>query len=306
MSKTRPTLLQLNPFMEFLENGLNERFEVVRWFELADAEQRAWLDAHAAEVEAVASGAHIGCSNELMDALPNLKVVSINGVGIDKIDIEHATSKGIHVGTTVGGPTEDTADLAVGLIIALLREIPAAHEHVRSGRWSDGERPLARKVTGRKFGIVGLGQIGSAVAARLAPFGPVAYTGPNEKPVPYEYVADLKTLARDSDVLIVTCPANEQTRHLISTDVLDALGPEGWLINVARGPIVDEAALMDALDARRIAGAGLDVFEDEPNVPERLRASPHVVLIPHMGSATVESRHRMAEMVLENLDAAFD
>ncbi len=241
-----------------------------------------------------------------MDRLPALRVIAVNGVGVDKVDVEHAASKGIRIGTAVGAPTEDTADLAVGLILALLREIPAAHEHVRSGKWPAAERPLARKVTGRRFGIVGLGQIGVAVAKRLAPFGPVAYTGPSKKPVPYEYVADLMELAHDSDILIVTCPANAKTRHLINAAVLDALGPDGWLINVARGAIVNEAALIDALEARRIAGAALDVFEDEPNVSERLRTSPHVVLVPHMGSATQESRRQMAELVLENLEAAFD
>ncbi|MGD8323640.1 MAG: NAD(P)-dependent oxidoreductase, partial [Gammaproteobacteria bacterium] len=218
------TLLQLNPFMEFLESELQRHFEVVRWFELSHSEQRAWLAERSEDVEAIASGAHVGCPNELLDALPSLKIVSINGVGVDKVDLNHAAAKGVRVGTTVGGPTEDTADLAVGLTISLLREIPAAHEHVRDGKWPQAERPLAHKVTGRHFGIVGLGQIGSAVAARLAAFGPVSYTGPNRKDVPYEFVADLHELARRCDVLIVTCPANAATRHLIDAAVLEALG----------------------------------------------------------------------------------
>ena len=305
MTTARPTLLQLCPFADFLEAGLAERFEVVRWFELSAGAQQDWLAAHAGAVQAVAAGAHIGCPNALMQALPALRVISINGVGLDKVDVPFARARGVRVATTVGGPTIDTADHAVGLIIALLREIPAADRHVRDGHWPQAERPLARKVSGRRFGIVGLGQIGSAVAERLAAFGPVSYTGPNEKDTPYCYVADLLTLARDSDVLIVTCPANAGTRHLVDAAVLDALGPESWLVNVARGSIVDEQALIAALEAQRIAGAALDVFECEPEVPEALRRNPRTVLIPHMGSATVETRRRMAEMVLENLDAVF-
>jgi lactate dehydrogenase-like 2-hydroxyacid dehydrogenase len=305
MTKTRPTLLQLNPFADFLEAGLAERFEVVRWFELSDAQRAGWLEAHGARVEAIASGAHMGCPNALIEALPRLKMISINGVGLDKVDVAFARARGVEVATTVGGPTLDTADLAVGLVIALLREIPAADRHVRTGHWPGGERPLARKVSGRRFGIVGLGQIGRAVAERLAAFGPVAYTGPSKKDAPYAFTPDLLTLAKDSDVLIVTCPANAATRHMIDAAVLDALGPQGWLVNVARGSIVEESALIAALEAGRIAGAGLDVFEHEPDVPEALRTHPRTVLIPHMGSATVETRRRMAEMVLENLDAAF-
>jgi lactate dehydrogenase-like 2-hydroxyacid dehydrogenase len=305
MTAARPTLLQLNPFADFLEAGLDERFSVVRWFEIPEARRPAWLEAHGAEVQAIASGAHMGCPNALMESLPALKIISINGVGLDKVDVSFARARGVEVATTVGGPTIDTADLAVGLIIALLREIPAADRHVRSGQWPQSERPLARKVSGRRFGIVGLGQIGRAVAERLAAFGPVAYTGPSRKDAPYKYTPELSTLARDSDVIVITCPANADTRHMIDAAVLDALGPDGWLVNVARGPIVDEAALIAALKAGRIAGAGLDVFEDEPNVPEALREHPRTVLVPHMGSATVESRRRMAEMVLENLDAVF-
>jgi len=306
MTTTRPTVLQLNPFAEFLEAGLKERFDIVRWFDIAEAERGGWLEAHGARVQAIASGAHVGCPNALMEALPALKIISINGVGLDKVDVAFARARGIKVATTVGGPTIDTADLAVGLVISLLREIPAADQHVRSGQWPRGERPLARKVSGRRFGIVGLGQIGRAVAERLAVFGPVAYTGPSKKDAPYAYTPELLTLARESDVLIVTCPANTTTFRMIDAAVLDALGPEGWLVNVARGPIVDEPALIAALEAGRIAGAGLDVFEHEPEVPEALRTHPHTVLVPHMGSATVETRRRMAEMVLENLDAAFE
>lgn len=302
---SRPiTVLQMNPFMDFLEQELANRYEVIRWFELSTQQQQAWLNERAADVQAVATGVHVGCSVELMEALPALKVVSVNGVGADKVDAKYAASRNIAIGTTVGGPTECTADLAVGLVIALLREIPAAHEHVRDGKWTQAERPLARKVTGRRFGIVGLGQIGSAIAARLAPFGPVSYNCPTSKDVPYEYVADLHDLARQSDLLIVACPANAATHHLIDAGVFESLGAQSWLVNIARGAVVDEEAMIAALEAGQIAGAGIDVFEDEPNVPEALRTHPNVVLVPHMGSATVETRTRMAEILLENIEAA--
>lgn len=303
MSDTVCTVLQLCPLSADLERGLDARCEVIRWFELDAAQQAAWLRAHASAVRGVVTGGHIGCSNALMRELPSLGIVAVNGVGVDKVDLAFARSRGVQVTTTPGAPTDDTADLAVGLVIGLLRGIPAADTHVRTGAWLHGDRPLARKVSGKRFGIVGLGQIGSAVALRLAAFGPVAYTGPNRKQVPYEFCADLLSLAERSDVLVLTCPANAATRHLVGSAVLTALGREGYLVNVARGSIVDESALIDALAAGGLAGAALDVFENEPNVPEALRASPKVVLTPHMASATVETRRWMAELVLANIDA---
>jgi lactate dehydrogenase-like 2-hydroxyacid dehydrogenase len=305
MNARRGVVLQLCPFSAYLEAGLGERFEVVRWFELGDAERAAWLESDAQRVGAVASGGHLGCPNELVHALPNVGLIAINGVGVDKVDLELAKARGVRVASTPGAPTDDTADLAVGLVIGLLRGIPAADAYVRLGLWPQGDRPLARKVTGSRFGIVGLGAIGSAVAARLAPFGPIAYTGPRAKPVPYAYQADLLELARHSDVLVLTCPANAATRHLVGARVLEALGPKSYLVNVARGSVVDEAALAAALEAGAIAGAALDVYENEPHVPETLRTSPRVVLTPHMASATAETRTRMADMVLANLDAFF-
>lgn len=305
MSNRRGVILQLCPFSAYLEAALNERFEVVRWFELDAAAQTAWIASNAERVGAVASGGHLGCPSSLIDALPNVGLVAINGVGVDKVDLEHARANGVRVTSTPGAPTDDTADLAVGLVISLLRGLPAADAHVRLGLWPKGDRPLMRKVTGSRFGIVGLGAIGSAVALRLAAFGPIAYTGPRRKPVPYEYHADLLDLARQSDVLVLTCPANAATRHLVDARVLEALGPRSYLVNVARGSVVDEAALVAALAAGAIAGAALDVYENEPHVPEALRTSPRVVLTPHMASATVETRTSMADMVLANLDAFF-
>lgn len=300
---SRPVALQLCSFSRHLEDGLASRFEVVRWYTLSPEQQLTWLERRAAEVRAVVSGGHIGCPNALMQALPKLGIVSINGVGVDKVDLAYARSRGVRVTTTPDVLTEDVADLAVGLVIGLLREIPAGDSHVRAGAWRNGDRPLARKVSGRRFGIVGLGRIGLAIAKRLAPFGLVAYTGPSRKDEYYEYFPDLLALVNAVDVLVLACPANDLTHHLVNAQVLEALGPRGYLVNVARGSVVDEAALIEALECDAIAGAALDVFESEPDVPARLRESPRVVLTPHVASATMETRTRMADLVLENLSA---
>ena len=249
------------------------------------------------------TGGHIGCSDDLIRALSALGIITIHGVGLDKVNLALARERGIRVTTTPGTLSEDVADLAVGLTISLLRAIPASDAYVRAGHWLRAEMPLAHKVTGRRFGIVGLGNIGSAIAARVAPFGPVAYTGPRRKSVPFPFYENVLGLAANSDVLMVACPANSSTRHLIGAEVLDALGADGYLVNVSRGAVVDEAALIAALDAGRIAGAALDVFEKEPQVPAALCASEKVVLTPHVASATVETRKLMSDIVLGNLDA---
>jgi lactate dehydrogenase-like 2-hydroxyacid dehydrogenase len=306
MSEELASALQLCAFSDYFEAALRERFALVHWYELDQAERDGWLESHAAKVRAVVTGGHLGLSNELMRALPALRIIAINGAGVDKVDLALARSRGIRVASTPGVPTEDVADLAVGLIIGLLRAIPAGDVHVRSGAWERGDRPLARKVSGRRFGIVGLGQIGSAIAARLAAFGPVAYTSPKRKNVPYEYHAELMTLARASEVLVLACTANATTRKLIDGRVLGALGPQGYLVNVARGSVVDEAALITALQSGTLAGAALDVFEDEPHVPQALRSCSNVVLLPHTASATIETRTRMADVLLKELDGFTD
>jgi lactate dehydrogenase-like 2-hydroxyacid dehydrogenase len=304
MNESRAIALQMCPFSSYLETGLKARFETIRWFELSESEKAAVLQRHAKAICAVVTGGHIGCADDLMMALPGLGIVAINGVGVDKVSLPLARQRGVHVTTTPGVLTEDVADLAVGLIIGLLRGIPAADAYVRAGKWLKSERPLARKVSGRRFGIVGLGHIGAAIAARLMAFGPVAYTGPRRKlQASYTFHANAGELAAASDVLVIACPANDSTHHLIDAAVLDALGPEGYLVNVARGSVVDEPALIAAIDTGRIAGAALDVFENEPQVPAELIASQKVVLTPHIASATVETRMQMSNVVLASLDA---
>lgn len=299
-----PVALQLCPFSEYLEGGLRQRFEVLRWFALDEAARAALLSQRAASILAVVSGGHLGVSNALVEQLPRLSMIAINGVGLDKVDLPLAAGRGIRVVNTPDVLTDDVADLAVGLVIALLRGIASADAFVRAGAWPKGDRPLARRVSGRRFGIVGLGRIGRAIAARLTPFGSVAYTGPRRHAgVPCAYYDDVHALARAVDVLIIACPANAATHHLVGASVLDALGPDGYLVNVSRGSIVDETALVGALRGGRIAGAALDVFEDEPHVPAALREHASVVLTPHVASATVEARRQMADILLDALDS---
>ena len=295
--------LQLCPFSAQLEEGLSQLFEVVRWHALSAAEQMKFLDQRAGEVVAVVTGGHIGCPARLMAALPNLGIISINGVGFDKVDLDDAKARGIRVTTTPDVLTADVADLAVGLTIDLLRGIGTSDRFLRAGKWQTGERPLGVRVTGKRFGIVGLGRIGRAAADRLAVFGPVRYYGPRPKEAPFPYEAKLVDLADWADVLVVACSANAASRHLVDAPVLAALGGDGFLVNVSRGLVVDEQALIEALEDRVIRGAALDVFADEPRVPDALVQSERTVLTPHIASATEECRREMAEMVLGNLRA---
>jgi len=296
-------LLQLFPFSNYLEGELKKRFEVIPWHAMSADEQAAWLAENAGSVDAAATAGHIGCATELLTALPNLKVIATNGVGFDKVDVDLAASRGVYVSTTPGLLSEDVADLAVGLTISLLRRIPAGDAYVREGQWLKGEMPLARKVTGRRFGVLGLGAIGSAIAARLAPFGEVHYNSRAPKDVPYIYQADALSLAKAVDVLVIACAANASTAKMVNAEVLEALGSHGWVVNISRGAVVDEDALIVALENGIIAGAGLDVFAKEPQVPQALIESDKVVLTPHVASATEETRKAMADCVLANLDA---
>jgi lactate dehydrogenase-like 2-hydroxyacid dehydrogenase len=296
-------VLQLCPVPTLLQKGLEERFKVYRWFEIDD--KAAWLKTHAQSIRAVVTGGHVGIESALVEQLPTLGIIAISGVGHDRVSREYARARGIRITYTPDVLTDDVADLTLGLIISLLRELPAAHEFVKSGQWTSGKFPLGRKLSGRRFGIVGLGRIGSAIAARLAVMGPVAYTATSQKQVPYTYFASVIELARASDILVLSAAVTPGTRGLVTRAVLDALGPQGYLVNVARGAVVDDVELIAALTEKRIAGAALDVFTDEPNVPQALLALPNVMLTPHIGSATHETREGMGRAVLASLDAFF-
>jgi lactate dehydrogenase-like 2-hydroxyacid dehydrogenase len=297
-------ILQLAPLIESGEAELHRKYPVHRWEELPDRDR--WLDKNKGAIGAVVTGGHLGITNDLMDRLPALGLIAIAGVGYEKVDLERAQARGIRVTNTPDILTEDVADLAVGLMIATLRKLPAADQHVRSGRWKSGNMELTTKVHGRRYGILGFGRIGQAVARRLQGFGgTIAYTAREKKDFPYAYHPTVLDLAKVSDILFVTVAATPATRNLVGREVLDALGPHGYLINVARGSIVDEPALVAALEDKRLGGAGLDVFADEPAVPAALLAMDNVALAPHIGSATVDARTAMADLTLANLDAFF-
>lgn len=265
----------------------------------------------APQIRAIAASGESKVSAELIARLPALEMISVMGVGYDGVDVAAAKARGIPVTHTPNVLNDDVADLAIGLALCAARQLPQADRYVRDGSWAaKGAMPLARKLSGGRMGIVGMGRIGQAIATRALAFGmSVAYTARSAKPgLAYRYLPDARALAAESDVLVVITPGGALTRKLINAEVLAALGKgrgEGILVNVARGSVVDEAALIDALERGVIAGAGLDVFENEPNVPERLRAIPHVVLAPHIGSATGATRQAMADLAHGNLQAHF-
>ncbi len=250
---------------------------------------------------------HGTADKALIDALPNLEVITVLGVGYDGVDVKHAAAKGVPVTNTPNVLTQEVANLGVGLVLALTREIPKGDAYVRDGRWLKGDMPLNRTIVNRPVGVVGMGRIGRATADGLAALGAkVSWYGPRPKPdVPYPYDPDIEHLAERMDGLVLCCPGGPSTRHLVNRKVIAALGPDGWLVNVARGTVVDEQALVSALMSRRIWGAGLDVFEAEPKVPPELFELDNVVLQPHQASATQATRNAMADLVVENLDLHF-
>lgn len=304
----KPSILQLNPILiPAISEKLNALYTVYRYFEIDDKE--TFIKEHGNSIRGVVSGGHTGISNALMEKLPALEVVAINGVGVDAVDLDYARKRGIHVTATLGALTEDVADLAIGLLIATCRGICSGDRVVRNGLWAKnphpGSIPLSRRFSGMRVGIVGMGRVGRAIAARASAFGcPISYTDLHAmQDLDYPFIADVQELARRSDALILSASA-DKAEGIINAAVLDALGQDGFLVNIARGKLVNEPDLVSALTEGRISGAGLDVFVDEPNVPEVLLGLDSVVLQAHRASATVETRTAMGEMVLASLAQA--
>ena len=291
-------VVQLGGLMPFVREWLLERYDAHALADLADPA--------GVEVAVVGGGAPAGAAE--MDALPELRAIVNFGVGYDNVDVAEASRRGIVVSNTPDVLTDAVADLAVFLAVDLLRGLTAADRFVRSGAWGRGESfPLTRDVRGAVVGVLGLGRIGTAAAERLEALGAeVRYHSRSPKDVGWSYHPTPVALAAASDVLVVLTPGGAETDGLVDAAVLDALGPEGYLVNVARGSVVDEEALVAALEDGRIAGAGLDVFADEPHVPEALLARDDVVLLPHVGSATTQTREAMGRVVLDNVDAFLD
>lgn len=261
----------------------------------------------APRIRAIAGGGESKVGADLLAQLPALEIISIFGVGYDGVDVAAARGRGVPVTNTPDVLTEEVADLGISLMLSIARRVPQADKFVREGKWPAGPFPLARRVSGARLGIVGLGRIGQAIADRASAFGmSIAYTTRTRRgDSPYTYYPSAEALAREVDFLMVITPGGAGTRGLINAQVLAALGSKGYLINVARGSVVDEPALVHAVTTGIIAGAALDVFADEPNVPEALRLCDNVVLTPHMASGTWETRGAMADLAFANLQAHF-
>jgi lactate dehydrogenase-like 2-hydroxyacid dehydrogenase len=301
----KPEVLLIGGLLPELEARLEAAYTV---HHLARAPDRdALLASVGPGIRGVVTGGVTGASRALMAALPRLEIVAVNGIGTDAVDLDYARSRGIRVTTTPDVLTDDVADLAMALLLATARQLCLGDRYVRQGLWGRQGLPLARKASGKRLGILGLGRIGRAIARRAEGFDmEIAYT--DVAPVPgitYRHEPSLHGLARWSDILVVAASGGAQSRAIVDRAVLDALGPQGMLVNVARGSIVDEPALVAALEEGRLGAAGLDVFVDEPRVPEALWRMDNVVLQPHRASATVETRMAMGELVLANIKAQF-
>jgi hydroxypyruvate reductase len=301
-----PRILILGQQMPGLESDLKARYRVHKL--VGESDPMGFLARHGDEFEGLVTSAFVGLPPEVLRALPRLKVISNFGVGVDRIDLDEARRRGIVVGYTPDVLNDCVADLAFGLLIDVARGLSASDRFLRRGDWSvECKFPLTTRVSGKRLGIVGLGRIGQIIARRAAGFDmAIRYT--NRKPaegVSHGFEASLVALADWSDFLVVCTPGGAGTKQLIGSEVLAALGPAGFLINVARGSVVDEPALLAALENGTIAGAGLDVFAAEPHVPERFKALDNVVLLPHVASGTHETRQAMADLTVSNLDAFF-
>lgn len=246
----------------------------------------------------------VAVNGAFLDRFPNLELLAVLGVGCDHIDVEAAAARGITVTNTPGVNTEEVADAAMGMMLSTVRQLPQADRFIRAGKWPTAMFPLSGTLRGKRLGILGLGRIGKAVARRAEPFGlEILYHNRNRQPdVPYTYVEAPLALARAVDILMLIVPGGEETRNMVDAEMLRALGPDGVLLNVSRGTVVDEAALISALENKVIATAGLDAFLHEPHIPDALLAMENVVLLPHLGSGTHHTREMMSQAVLDNLE----
>ncbi|WP_114011617.1 2-hydroxyacid dehydrogenase [Cohaesibacter intestini] len=304
---TKPHILQIGPYPEWDMERLEARFEVHRFFEATD--KQAFLAQCAPLIRGIATRGELGANRALIEALPNLEVISVYGVGYDAVDLEAAKAANIRVTNTPDVLTKDVADLGVAMLLAASRGVIGAESWVRSGKWqNEGLYPLKTRVFGKSVGILGLGRIGYEVARRCAAFDmDIAYcdVAPRDFAADWTYIEDAKALSARSDFLFVTLTGGPATRHIVNKEVLVALGADGMLINVSRASNIDEEALLDALGSKALGFACLDVFEGEPALNPRFLALENVLLQPHHASGTVETRKAMGKLVYDNLDAHF-
>ena len=304
---SRPCVLQIGPYPEWDQTPLDAAFDVKRLFEASDAP--GFLAEHGPNVRAIATRGELGADKALIDACPALEVISVYGVGYDAVDLEACRARGIRVTNTPDVLTKDVADLGVAMMLCQSRGMIGAETWVRDHSWSnDGLYPLKRRVFGRKAGILGLGRIGFEVGRRLAGFDmDIAYSDVAAKDYApdWAFLADPLALAEHSDFLFVTLAASSETRHIVGKGLINAVGPEGMIINISRAANIDENALIDALQTRALGSAALDVFEGEPDLDPRFLALDNVLLQPHHASGTIETRKAMGQLVRDNLSAHF-
>lgn len=305
--QTRPDLLVLGAPTPYVMSRIEAAFTLHRLWEAPDRE--AFLAKVGSRMRGMVAGfgGHAAVGPALIDKLPALEIISSHGVGYDSIDAAYAATRSVIVTNTPDVLTDEVADLCIGLLLATVRELPQADRYLRAGHWLKSNYPLTTSLRTRKIGIVGLGRIGKAVGKRLEAFNvPLAYHGRSRQPdVSYRYYPSLVYMAADVDTLVSVAPGGASTHHIINAEVLKALGPDGIVINVGRGSVVDEKALAQALASRTIRSAGLDVFEDEPRVPAELMAMDHIVLLPHVGSGSTWTREQMGQRVVDNLTGWF-
>jgi lactate dehydrogenase-like 2-hydroxyacid dehydrogenase len=305
MAGDKADVLMMEQMAPLVIDGVAKDFTLHKLWEAPDRDRL--IGELGPRLRAIAAGGplHDRVDRALMARFPKLEMISSFGVGYDHVDAKWAGEHGIVVTNTPDVLTEEVADTALGLLLCTVRELPQAERYLRAGKWPDGEYRLTASLRGRRAGIVGLGRIGKAIARRLEAFGlPVSYHGRSAQPgVAYRHYPDLVAMARDVDILIVITPGGAGTRHLINAQVLEALGPNGILVNVSRGSVVDQDALIAALKDRKILAAGLDVYAHEPHVPPELMAMEHIVLLPHVGSASEHTRDAMNQLVVDNLVA---
>ncbi len=293
------SVLQVGHFPEIMQAEIDRRLTPARHLD-------PQAPAPAGNFQAILIRSNTKLPEELVRQIPSIRMVATCGVGYDNLPLSYLHEQGIKASNTPGVLNDAVCELAIGMMLGLLRRIPEAQDFLKSSQWSKGLFPLTTTLAGKRVGIAGMGRIGQDLAKRLEPFKvQIAYSGPNLKPVPYHYHPSVKELAANSDILFLACPATPDTEKMINADVLEALGPTGYLINIARGNVVDEAALLYALQHKKIAGAALDVFENEPNPNNAFLNLNNVLLTPHIGSATSETRIAMTNLAVDNLEAYF-
>ena len=302
---SKPHLLLLGAYPASDMENLERNYQLHKLWEQPD--QTAYLNKHGAEIRGLATRGDLGAKKEVLDLLPQLEMIACNGVGVDAIDLTTCRNRNIKVSNTPDVLTEDVADLALALMLGIARHIAQADAYTRAGRWAQAPYKLLTRMNTKRLGILGLGRIGLAIAKRAEGFSmPISYhTRHARGDVPYKHYASPIELAHNSDFLVAIVPGGAATENLVNAAVLKALGPAGYFINVSRGSVVDEPALLEALENNVITGAGLDVFWNEPNINPRFLKLENVVLHPHGGSATVETRQAMGQLVRDNLAAYF-